>query len=219
MTHRDIKPENLLFTGDRRQLKVADFGIARVLSGARTMATATGDVLGTPAYMAPEQATGGAVTPATDVYALGVTLFEMLSGELPFRRESPVATALARISETAPRLSSLRPGVDPSWDAVVATCLAREPVFRYAAVRDVLRGLQGGVPTPSLRPGLLETLPAEVSSFLGRTTEIPAAVARLSREPARLQALRAALAALPENRAVYEVLEIVAREAAGPSQG
>ena len=68
----------------------------------------------------------------------------------------------------------------------MATCLAREPVFRYAAVRDVLRGLHGGAPTPSLRPGLMETLPAEVSSFLGRTTEIPAAVALLRSRRVRL---------------------------------
>ena len=206
IVHRDFKSSNVLLVSDgwpmegmtaaapdqkggaAERVVVTDFGIARALERERSRdpdMTAEG-LLGTPGYMAPEQVLGGHVTPATDIYALGVVLFEMLSGELPFRRESPVATALARLSEAAPRLSSLRPGVDPTWDAVVATCLAREPVFRYAAVRDVVRGLQGGVPTPSLRPGLMETLPAEVSSFLGRTTEIPEAVALLRSRRVRL---------------------------------
>ena len=206
IVHRDFKSSNVLLVPDgwpmegttaaapdpgggaAERVVVTDFGIARALERERSRdpeMTAEG-LLGTPGYMAPEQVLGGHVTPATDIYALGVVLFEMLSGELPFRRDSPVATALARISETAPRLSTRRPGVDPTWDAVVATCLSREPVFRYAAVREVLRALHGGVPTPSLRPGLLETLPAEVSSFLGRTTEIPAAVALLRSRRVRL---------------------------------
>jgi predicted ATPase/serine/threonine protein kinase len=191
IVHRDFKSSNVLLVPDgaAERVVVTDFGIARALERERShdpeMMTAEG-LLGTPGYMAPEQVLGNHVTPATDIYALGVVLFEMLSGDLPFRRETPVATALARVSEAAPRLSSRRPGVDPTWDAVVATCLAREPVFRYAAVRDVFRALHGGAPAPSFRPGLMETLPAEVSSFLGRTTEIRAAVALLRSRRVRL---------------------------------
>jgi predicted ATPase/tRNA A-37 threonylcarbamoyl transferase component Bud32 len=190
IVHRDFKSSNVLLVpdGPADRVVVTDFGIARALERERSRdpeMTAEG-LLGTPGYMAPEQVLGEHVTPATDIYALGVVLFEMLSGELPFRRETPMATALARVSEAAPRLSTRRPGVDSTWDGVVATCLAREPVFRYAAVRDVIRALRGGTPGSSLPPGLMETLPAEVSSFLGRTTEIPAAVALLRNRRVRL---------------------------------
>ena len=183
IVHRDFKSSNVLLVpeGAAERVVVTDFGIARALErerGRDPEMTAEG-LLGTPGYMAPEQVLGGHITPATDIYALGVVLFEMLSGEMPFRGDTPMATAIARVSVTAPRLSSRRPGVDPTWDAVVATCLAREPVFRYAAVRDGLRALRGGTPAATPAPGAMETLPAEVSSFLGRATEIPAAVALL----------------------------------------
>jgi len=190
IVHRDFKSSNVLLVpeGAAERVVVTDFGIARALErerGRDPEMTAEG-LLGTPGYMAPEQVLGGHITPATDIYALGVVLFEMLSGEMPFRGDTPMATAIARVSVTAPRLSSRRPGVDPTWDAVVATCLAREPVFRYAAVRDVLRALRGGAPAATPAPGAMETLPAEVSSFLGRATEIPAAVALLRGRRVRL---------------------------------
>ncbi|TQC38208.1 serine/threonine protein kinase, partial [Rhodococcus sp. WS4] len=81
--HRDIKPENLLFAASGA-IKVTDFGIAKVIGGNETLATKAGDVLGTPSYIAPEQARGGELTPATDVYALATMLYELLAGELPF---------------------------------------------------------------------------------------------------------------------------------------
>ena len=131
--HRDIKPENLLFTSDRGQLKVGDFGIARVLSGGRTMATAAGDVLGTPAYMAPEQATGSAVTPATDVYALGVTVYEMLSGSLPFPpADSALAVLYQRVHTSPLPLSDVAPHVPTPLADVVMWALTTEPTDRPA---------------------------------------------------------------------------------------
>jgi len=81
--HRDIKPENLMFSGTGA-LKVTDFGIAKVVGGEETMATRAGEVVGTPAYIAPEQARGGDLSPATDVYAVATMLYELLSGQLPF---------------------------------------------------------------------------------------------------------------------------------------
>jgi len=131
--HRDIKPENLLFTSDGAQVKVADFGIARVLAGGRTMATSAGQVLGTPAYMAPEQATGGPVTPATDVYALGVTLYEMLSGTLPFPRGDSALAVLYQRVHTAPTpLAMVAPDVPSGLAELVMWCLATEPTDRPA---------------------------------------------------------------------------------------
>jgi len=188
IVHRDFKSSNVLLVpdGSAERVVVTDFGIARALERGRDPEMTSEGFLGTPGYMAPEQVLGGHVTPATDIYALGVVLFEMLSGELPFHGDTPMATALARVSVPAPRLSSRRPGVDPTWDTVVATCLAREPVFRYAAVRDILRALRGGAPATTPAPGVMETLPAEVSSFLGRTTEIPAAAALLRGRRVRL---------------------------------
>ena len=193
IVHRDFKSSNVVLVPDvpSERVVVTDFGIARALErekGRDAAVTAEG-LLGTPGYMAPEQVLGGHVTPATDIYALGVVLFEMLSGELPFHGATPLATAIARISEPAPRISSRQPGVDPTWDAVVATCMAREPVFRYATVRDVLRALRGGQAAPLPRPVLRESLPAEVTPFLGRTRELDAAAALLRRRGVRLLTL------------------------------
>jgi len=129
--HRDIKPENLLFTSDGAQVKVADFGIARVLAGGRTMATAAGEVLGTPAYMAPEQATGGPITAATDVYALGVTLYELLSGTLPFPRgDSALAVLYQRVHTTPTPITTVAPSVPERLAELVMWALMTDPDHR-----------------------------------------------------------------------------------------
>jgi predicted ATPase/tRNA A-37 threonylcarbamoyl transferase component Bud32 len=192
IVHRDFKSSNVLLVPDSstERVVVTDFGIARAWERDRPRDSAmTGEgLLGTPGYMAPEQVLGDRVTPSTDIYALGVVLFEMLTGELPFEGETPMATALLRVSQAAPRLASRRPGVDQTWDAVVATCLSREPVFRYAAASDVLRALEGK-PAELLRPQLKETLPAEVTPFLGRVQEMNAAAAILRRPGVRLLTL------------------------------
>jgi len=131
--HRDIKPENLLFAEDGALLKVADFGIAKVLTGGRTMATVAGQVLGTPSYMAPEQARGEEATPATDVYALGSTLYRLLSGRLPFPpAASPIATLYQRVHEPPEDLRRARPEVPPALAEVVMRSLATAPADRYA---------------------------------------------------------------------------------------
>jgi predicted ATPase/tRNA A-37 threonylcarbamoyl transferase component Bud32/tetratricopeptide (TPR) repeat protein len=193
IVHRDFKSSNVLLVraDPSERVVVTDFGIARALKreGTRDAAMTGEGLMGTPGYMAPEQVLGGRVTPATDIYALGVVIFEMLSGQLPFQAETPVATALLRVSQPPPRISSLRPGVDPTWDAVVFTCMAREPVFRYATVRDVLRALEGGPATPLPKSVLRETLPAEVTPFLGRSEEVAAAAALLRRRGVRLLTL------------------------------
>ncbi len=124
--HRDIKPENLLFASTR-QLKVTDFGIAKVISGERTMGTVDGSVLGTPAYMAPEQAEGEALGPAADVYAIGAVLFELLSGQLPFEGDSPMTLLVQRIMNEAPNIKTLADDVPSPIADVVAHALARDP--------------------------------------------------------------------------------------------
>src|SRR5438105_14676939 len=108
LVHRDVKPQNVILNGDGRA-KVTDFGIARSLE-VQGM-TQTGTVLGTSNYIAPEQAQGGTVDGATDVYSLGVVLFELLTGEVPFPGESFVAVAMQHVSEPPPSLLDVRPDV------------------------------------------------------------------------------------------------------------
>ena len=135
--HRDVKPANLLVTPDKR-VKVTDFGIARAADGLAL--TMTGQVMGTPQYLSPEQAQGSAVSPASDVYSLGVVLFECLAGRRPFQGETPVATALAHVREPVPDLPE---EVPTDLARVVQRCLAKDPDDRFrdgkslaAALRD-----------------------------------------------------------------------------------
>ncbi|HET6939785.1 MAG TPA: serine/threonine protein kinase, partial [Nocardioides sp.] len=126
IVHRDVKPANLLVTPDKR-IKITDFGIARASDGLGL--TGTGQVMGTPQYLSPEQARGNTATPASDVYSLGVVAFECLVGHRPFDADSPVATALAHLNDPVPDLPA---SVPPDLAAVVRRAMAKEPEQRYA---------------------------------------------------------------------------------------
>jgi serine/threonine-protein kinase len=126
IVHRDVKPANLLVTPDRN-IKITDFGIARASDGLGL--TGTGQVMGTPQYLSPEQARGGTASPASDVYSLGVVAFECLAGHRPFDAESPVATALAHLNDPVP---DLPPGVPADLAGVVRRAMSKEPAQRYA---------------------------------------------------------------------------------------
>ncbi|MFN2504418.1 MAG: protein kinase [Acidimicrobiales bacterium] len=129
--HRDVKPENLMFSAGGA-LKVTDFGIAKVVGGAETMATRAGEVLGTPAYMAPEQAQAAELGPATDVYAVGIMLYELLSGRLPFPDEGDAMAILYQhVHEQPSPLTEVAPGVPAGVAAVVMRALATRPDQRY----------------------------------------------------------------------------------------
>jgi serine/threonine protein kinase len=148
IVHRDVKPANLLVTPDRN-IKITDFGIARASDGLGL--TGTGQVMGTPQYLSPEQARGGTATPASDVYSLGVVAFECLAGHRPFDSDSPVATALAHLNDPVPVLP---PSVPADLAAVVRRAMAKEPARRYAdgdafaaALRDPSSAAAGGADT------------------------------------------------------------------------
>ncbi|RMG89417.1 MAG: serine/threonine protein kinase, partial [Chloroflexi bacterium] len=126
--HCDVKPQNVLVTHDDR-VKVADFGIARAISEATQQQQS--QVWGTPQYFSPEQAAGEPATPASDVYAIGVILFELLTGRLPFEGESPTAIALKHIQERPPRVSEFNPTVPPQLELIIDKVLSKEPAGRY----------------------------------------------------------------------------------------
>ena len=144
IVHRDFKPANVMLVpepdGGVRAV-VTDFGLARGAEAAGDGLTLQGDVLGTPAYMAPEQVTAEEITPATDVYAFGVVLYEMSTGVQPFVGETALSTAVKRLREDplAPRLRA--PSLDPAWEAAILRCLAREPRDRFARIQDAAGAL------------------------------------------------------------------------------
>jgi eukaryotic-like serine/threonine-protein kinase len=141
LVHRDVKPSNVLLPADGG-VKLADFGIAKALDDATSSLTATGMVIGTPRYLAPEQAAGEPATVASDLYALGAVLFECLTGRPPFDAESPLAIALAHQREPVPAVREHAPEVPPALAAAVQRALAKEPGNRFAdaaAMRDALR--------------------------------------------------------------------------------
>jgi len=141
--HRDFKPSNVILVQGSlgEQAVVTDFGLA-VGAGAETALTGTG-VIGTPAYMAPEQVQGSRVTAASDVYALGLVMFELLTGQRAFGGGTAVEVALRRLTAPTPRTSSLVPDLDPTWDEVVSRCLEREPTARFADAAAVVKALTG----------------------------------------------------------------------------
>jgi serine/threonine protein kinase len=143
--HRDIKPDNIMVVGsdDTEEVKLMDFGIARLRdTGAITHLTMSGMIMGTPTYMAPEQAEGGEITERTDIYALGVVLYEMLSGSVPFYASTPGAILMKQIQETPLPLRNLRPEVPASVDRIVMQALEKRPEKRQQEVREVVQGLK-----------------------------------------------------------------------------
>lgn len=143
--HRDFKSGNVLLVKEKEQVRVVvtDFGLARTSSPNAASLSGTGEIVGTPAYMAPEQIEGEEITPAVDIYALGVVMYEMVTGRLPFSGDTPVAIALKRLKE---RPSSPREHVaslDRKWESAILRCLEKEPARRFQRSDEVLKFLEG----------------------------------------------------------------------------
>ncbi len=148
MVHRDIKPANIMFTGDRQPV-LTDFGIAKMLT--LSGLTASGAMVGTPAYMAPEVGMGKAGTSSSDIYSLGVVLYQMLSGKLPFESESPMGMVMQHINDSPPPLSKIMPSVPPGLEAAIQRALEKQPENRYKNADEMAHDLRklAGIDTPN----------------------------------------------------------------------
>src|SRR4051795_11958887 len=143
LVHRDVKPQNVLLNGDG-SAKVTDFGIARSLDVQHGM-TQTGTVLGTSDYIAPEQAQGQRVDEHTDIYSLGVVLYELLTNEVPYPGENFVAIAMRHINEPPPSVRDKRPDVSPRLDAAIQRAMAKRAEDRYQSMAEFCRELEANL--------------------------------------------------------------------------
>ena len=150
LVHRDVKPQNVLLDAEGRA-KVTDFGISRSLD--QDGLTATGRVLGTTDYVSPEQALGENVTEQSDVYSLGIVLFEMLTGRVPFKAESQVGVAMKHVREPMPDVQRMRPEISAALAAVVEDATAKELRNRYASVGEMLEHLEQALAIEVARSG------------------------------------------------------------------
>src|SRR3712207_2918847 len=150
LVHRDVKPQNVLIDGEGRA-KVTDFGIARSLEAQGL--TATGRVLGTTDYVSPEQALGHDVTEQSDIYSLGIVLYEMLTGEVPFKADTQVAVAMKHVSEPLPDVQRRRPEMSAALAAVVEHATAKETANRYATIGEMVHDLEEVLAIEAARTG------------------------------------------------------------------
>jgi eukaryotic-like serine/threonine-protein kinase len=208
IVHRDLKPDNVMLVtrgGEKDFVKVLDFGIAKVGNAAMRM-TRAGTVFGTPHYMSPEQAAGTAVDHRTDIYSLGVIMYEMAAGKTPFDADNAMGVLTQHMYRAPVRLLELVPQVNvpPGLDAVIQKCLSKKPEQRYAAMEELVADLEkidaGAV------PGALSEMMARSGGF-----NVPADYFRNSRMP---EVVPATPAGLPRKRwPLYAVIAAVASAA------
>src|SRR6185295_786574 len=159
IVHRDFKPSNVVLVPskdnpDDVRAVVTDFGLAHTSGEDRSAVlsvTGAGEALGTPAYMAPEQLSTDETTAATDIYALGVVMYEMVAGQRPFAGDTPFAMALQRLQRPPVSPRVLIPDLDPRWEATILRCLERHPADRFVTATDVVRALAGEEVAPAPR--------------------------------------------------------------------
>ncbi len=164
LLHRDVKPANILVTGDD-VVKLGDFGIARAVAENAIGVTQPGMVMGSVAYVSPEQAQGRELDARSDLYSLGVVLYQMVTGRIPFNGETPVAVALKHVSEPAPQLDPARDGVSPALASIIATLLQKNPEDRFASATELGRALREAREQPALSVGARTGADAPTSRF------------------------------------------------------
>lgn len=163
IVHRDLKPANILFD-EWQNAYLTDFGIVKVAGGSGTQ---TGIVMGTPAYMSPEQARGMPIDHRADIYSLGVIVYEMLTGQQPYRAETPMGQAMAHIVEPVPRLRPIRDDLPDGFEEVIRTAMAKDPADRYptaGALTQAFTEVSRAIQAPTLPPVATTPAPAPAVS-------------------------------------------------------
>jgi eukaryotic-like serine/threonine-protein kinase len=171
VVHRDVKPGNLLVVTETGATKLADFGIAKAAE--QTRITQVGSVLGTAAYLSPEQARGEEAGPASDTYSLGVCAYQMLAGRLPHEYSSLTELALKQQEEAVEPITTHRPEVPPALDQAIRLCLQRDPAARYASALDLAHALEAGLhgeATEATRALAQAQMDPEATQALGELT-------------------------------------------------
>ncbi len=223
IVHRDLKPDNLMLITRGRErdfVKILDFGIAKVGSATKRV-TRAGSVFGTPHYMSPEQAAGAAVDHRTDIYALGVILYEMASGKVPFDADNFMGILTQHMYKAPVPIRALVPEIDvpAGLDAIVLKCLTKKPEGRYAGMDDLVTDLE------KLEHGVLPEAVGEMMGRSGgfnvpadyfRSSAMPAPVPASPREPRKRWPLYATIAAVATGVAVVGV--VLARSGNSPAQ-
>jgi tRNA A-37 threonylcarbamoyl transferase component Bud32 len=223
IVHRDLKPDNVMVItrgSERDFVKVLDFGIAKVGTGTKRM-TRAGSVFGTPHYMSPEQAAGAAVDHRTDIYALGVILYEMASGKVPFDADNFMGILTQHMYKAPVPIRALVPEIDvpPGLDAIVLKCLSKKPEARYGAMDELAADLE------KLERGTLPDAVGEMMARSGgfnvpadyfRSTAMPAPVPGTPREPKKRWPLYATIGAV--GTLVGIVAVVLARSPSTPAQ-
>ncbi len=181
--HRDLKPGNIILVPGTKRVRavITDFGLALRSSSDSSRSgaiTDTGKSLGTPAYMSPEQVEGRELTPASDVYSLGLVLYQMVTGTRPFDDESPLSMAVRRLREDPTPPRALVDDLDPRWETVILRCLDRDPARRFQNADEVSRALKGEVDFVSAPVAVQELIPAKGAAQQAQTGRISESTVR-----------------------------------------
>ena len=161
LIHRDVKPSNVLID-NRGNCLLTDFGIAKMVGGTKHF-TQTGGIVGTPHYMSPEQGGGDPLTVQSDIYSLGVLLYEMATGRVPFDAETPMAVVIKHMTDPLPPPSKINPDVSPALESVILKSMAKRPDERYASASDMVRAVRIAIPESEVvhEPSQVGTVPTE----------------------------------------------------------